>query len=98
MSPTVKKTAWTKEEDELLLKLYDLNGPKWSHIAREIAGRTDDACSKRYREALDPALKRTEWTPEEDVILYQILDHHGPGSWKEAGLELNRSSLGCRNR
>lgn len=98
LSPNVKKTAWTKDEDQLLLKLYKANGPKWSSIARKITGRTDDACSKRYREALDPRLKKGEWTDEEDALMYEVLDRHGPGSWKEVGNKLNRSSLGCRNR
>ena len=66
LSPNVKKSAWTKDEDQLLLSLYETHGPKWSFIARQIRGRTDDACSKRYREALDPNLKKTEWTAEED--------------------------------
>lgn len=30
--------------------------------------------------------------------MYEVLDRHGPGSWKEVGNKLNRSSLGCRNR
>ena len=98
LSPSVKKTAWTPEEDEQLLQLYEAYGPKWSQIARQITGRTDDACSKRYREALDPHLKKTEWTPEEEVRLLEALQRHGASRWKEAGQELNRASLDCRNR
>lgn len=97
LSPSVKKTAWTAEEDQKLLYLYDQQGPKWSVIARQIPGRTDDACSKRYREALDPSLKKDVWTPEEDHKLNQAHIQHGM-KWGLIGQELQRSGLACRNR
>lgn len=97
LSPNVKKTAWTAEEDQKLLDLYDQQGPKWSVIARQIPGRTDDACSKRYREALDPGLKKDVWTPEEDQKLNQAHIQHGM-KWGLIGQELQRSGLACRNR
>ncbi|KZT23864.1 hypothetical protein NEOLEDRAFT_1095648 [Neolentinus lepideus HHB14362 ss-1] len=97
LSPNVKKSAWTQEEDELLLRLYAQHHTKWSLIARQIPGRTDDACSKRYREALDPALKKSEWTPEEDTVLLDLYQRLG-GKWGQIGQELTRSGLACRNR
>ncbi|KAH8100495.1 hypothetical protein BXZ70DRAFT_937484 [Cristinia sonorae] len=97
LSPSIKKTAWTPEEDKLLVGLYETHGAKWSVIARKIPGRTDDACSKRYREALDPSLKKDEWTREEDDMLIDAHNRLG-GKWGEVGRELNRSSLACRNR
>lgn len=97
LSPNVKKTAWTTEEDQKLRSLYTIHGSKWAVIARNISGRTDDACSKRYREALDPALKRDEWTSEEDGKLLDAYARLG-GKWGLIGQELNRSGLACRNR
>ncbi|KAF8649779.1 hypothetical protein AX16_005545 [Volvariella volvacea WC 439] len=97
LSPTVKKTAWTAEEDELLRKFYMNYGPKWSAIAREIPGRTDDACSKRYREALDPSLKKGSWSAEEDARLQEAYSRIG-SQWTQVGQELGRSGLDCRNR
>lgn len=79
------------------MELYAVYGSKWSTIARQIPGRTDDACSKRYREALDPNLKKDEWTPDEDVKLMQVFARIG-GKWGQVGQELQRSGLGCRNR
>ena len=73
------------------------HGPKWSAFSRQIPGRTDDACSKRYREALDPNLKREEWTPEEDEMLIEAYNSIG-GKWGQVGQSLQRSGLGCRNR
>ncbi|KAF9481702.1 hypothetical protein BDN70DRAFT_876021 [Pholiota conissans] len=97
LQPNVKKSAWTSDEDQLLTELYEQFGPKWSAIARQIDGRTDDACSKRYREALDPNLKKDQWTPEEDQHLLDVYNRIG-GKWGKVGYELQRSGLGCRNR
>ncbi|KAI0067964.1 hypothetical protein BV25DRAFT_895870 [Artomyces pyxidatus] len=97
LSPSIKKSAWTREEDETLLTLYRAQGAKWSVIARHIPGRTDDACSKRYREALDPSLKKDDWTEAEDARLLDLYARLG-GKWVAVGNELKRSSLGCRNR
>ncbi|KAF8168227.1 hypothetical protein B0H34DRAFT_684715 [Crassisporium funariophilum] len=97
LQPNVKKSAWTPSEDTLLMELRHNLGPKWSTIARQIFGRTDDACSKRYREALDPSLKKDDWTPEEDEKLMQAYNRVG-GKWGQVGQELQRSGLGCRNR
>ncbi|KAJ4485570.1 hypothetical protein J3R30DRAFT_1376504 [Lentinula aciculospora] len=97
LSPTVKKSSWTAEEDALLVQLLALYGRRWSFIARQIEGRTDDACSKRYSEALDPTLKRDEWTSDEEAKLLQLYNEIG-GKWKEIASQLQRSSLACRNR
>ncbi|TCD61575.1 hypothetical protein EIP91_008230 [Steccherinum ochraceum] len=97
LSPSIKKTAWTQEEDKILVDLFQSHGPKWSVIARKIPGRTDDACSKRYREALDPSLKKDDWTHNEDYHLLEVYKRLG-GKWGEVGRELNRSGLACRNR
>ena len=66
-------------------------------IARHIPGRTDDACSKRYREALDPNLKKDDWTEEEDMRLLSCFAEIG-GKWGQVGQTLRRSGLACRNR
>ncbi|KAI0963145.1 hypothetical protein AcW1_000307 [Taiwanofungus camphoratus] len=97
LSPSIKKSAWTAEEDRVLLSLYAIHHTKWAVIARHIPGRTDDACSKRYREALDPSLKRDEWTPDEDALLMEVYGRLG-GKWGQVGQALKRSGLACRNR
>lgn len=93
----MKKSAWTPDEDQLLLDLFEKFPSRWAQIARQIPGRTDDACSKRYRESLDPTLKKDEWTREEDEKLMEAYNRIG-GKWGQVGQELQRSGLGCRNR
>ncbi|KAK8841601.1 hypothetical protein M9Y10_027226 [Tritrichomonas musculus] len=46
--PEIKKTDWSKEEDELLLNLHSEYGPKWKQISLKISGRTDINVKNRY--------------------------------------------------
>ena len=45
-------------------------GLKWSAIAEYLPGRIGEHVRDRYVNFLDPSLKRTTWTKEEDRILY----------------------------
>lgn len=80
-----------------MVELHAFYGNKWSSIARFIPGRTDDACSKRFREALDPNVKKDVWSLQEDEQLLMLQKRIGC-KWKEVGLDMQRSSLDCRNR
>jgi hypothetical protein len=42
------KQGWTKREDETILRTVREVGTKWSRIARELPGRSDDAVRNRY--------------------------------------------------
>ena len=42
------KQGWTKKEDETILRTVREVGTKWSRIARELPGRSDDAVRNRY--------------------------------------------------
>ncbi|KIY47061.1 hypothetical protein FISHEDRAFT_19133, partial [Fistulina hepatica ATCC 64428] len=97
LSATIKKTTWTQEEDEMLLEKYRVHGPKWATIARAIPGRTDDACSKRYQETLDPVLNLGKWTHEDDKTLLALYMEM-PRQWRLIGKEMKRPSLKCRHR
>ena len=42
--PTIKREPWSEEENQKLLRTYDELGSKWADIARQLPGRTDNAC------------------------------------------------------
>lgn len=48
----VKKTKFTKVEDELILKLHAKHGNQWAKIASRIEGRTGDMIKNRYYSVL----------------------------------------------
>lgn len=100
LNPNLRRGRWTADEDQLLMEQYNLHGPLWQTIARNIQGRSEHQCSKRYREILDPGVRDRlkPWTDEEDLLLVRMISKHGT-KWKTIaqGLEL-RLSLTCRNR
>ncbi|XP_065853863.1 cell division cycle 5-like protein [Euphorbia lathyris] len=54
LDPSIKKTEWTREEDEKLLHLAKLMPTQWRTIA-PIVGRTPSQCLERYEKLLDAA-------------------------------------------
>lgn len=54
LDPNIKKTEWSREEDEKLLHLAKLMPTQWRSIA-PIVGRTANQCIERYQQLLDEA-------------------------------------------
>ena len=42
VDPKIKQSAWGQEEINLFFELYQKHGPKWSKLASELPGRTDN--------------------------------------------------------
>lgn len=52
-NPSTKKTKWTCEEDEQILKLmHDLGGGFWKSISKHMPGRPPDVIKNRYYSVL----------------------------------------------
>lgn len=66
----IPKKNWTKEEDIFLIEAVDRYGPhNWSLIAGHVKGRNGVSCRKRWVQQLDPNIKKTPWTDEENQII-----------------------------
>ncbi|KAJ2520762.1 Pre-mRNA-splicing factor cef1 [Coemansia sp. RSA 1939] len=65
LDPSIKKTEWSKEEDEKLLHLAKLMPTQWRTIA-PLVGRTPAQCLERYQRLLDEAEARA--AGEEDDL------------------------------
>ena len=48
LTPGVFQGQWTKEEDKLLIKLYNEFGPKWSLIKSKMPNRSSNAIKNRW--------------------------------------------------
>ncbi|KAI3789853.1 hypothetical protein L2E82_02657 [Cichorium intybus] len=59
LEPSIKKTEWTREEDEKLLHLTKLMPSQWSTIA-SIVGRTPSQCLEHYEKLLDEVCTKDE--------------------------------------
>jgi len=49
---------WTTSEDATLLDAVNRHGKRWYEVAKDLPGRTDDQCAKRYKEAVDPSIRK----------------------------------------
>ncbi|KAF8366135.1 cdc-5L [Pristionchus pacificus] len=64
LDPGIKKTEWSREEDEKLLHLAKLMPTQWRTIA-PIVGRTAAQCLERYEQLLDEAQRKAEGLDDE---------------------------------
>ncbi|KAJ7940920.1 pre-mRNA splicing factor component-domain-containing protein [Mycena leptocephala] len=75
LDPSIKKTEWSKTEDEKLLHLAKLMPTQWRTIA-PIVGRTAVQCLERYQKLLDEA----EAKENEELGLAGPDGDHGPSA------------------
>uniref|UniRef100_A0A8C5GLU2 V-myb avian myeloblastosis viral oncogene homolog-like 2b n=1 Tax=Gouania willdenowi TaxID=441366 RepID=A0A8C5GLU2_GOUWI len=72
LDPELVKGPWTKEEDEKVIELVNLYGNKqWALVARHLKGRLGKQCRERWHNHLNPNVKKSSWTAEEDLIIYK---------------------------
>lgn len=100
LDPKLRRGRWTEAEDKILIDAYARLGPSWQRIAQLIPGRTDDQCSKRYNDVLDPKAqdRLRDWEPAEDAKLLALIDKYGT-RWRDICRHMEgRTPLVCRNR
>lgn len=56
-----------------MLRVISEFGPhQWEIVAETIDGRTGKQCRERWHNQLNPLLKRTPWSAEEDWVLFLL--------------------------
>uniref|UniRef100_A0A672FE10 V-myb avian myeloblastosis viral oncogene homolog-like 2b n=1 Tax=Salarias fasciatus TaxID=181472 RepID=A0A672FE10_SALFA len=72
LDPELIKGPWTKEEDEKVIELVNLYGNKqWAMVAKHLKGRLGKQCRERWHNHLNPNVKKSSWTAEEDLVIYK---------------------------
>jgi len=60
----VKKTAWTDEEDEILIRAQQELGNRWSAIARLLSGRPENSVKNRWNSLINKRKRCTAEDPD----------------------------------
>lgn len=92
---------WTNDEDLALRKALLVYGPKnWQQISYCFEGRNNSQCFHRWMKGINPEIKRSKWSFEEDVHLWLAFRIYADyRKWcKIANHLAKRTDIQCRER
>ena len=65
--------VWTEQEDRVLIQLVSQYGlQNWTLIAENLPGRIGKQCRERWRNHLDPQLRKGAWGVEEQKTFVEL--------------------------
>ncbi|KAK9473017.1 pre-mRNA splicing factor component-domain-containing protein [Dipodascopsis tothii] len=94
----IKGGVWTNVEDEILraaISKYGLN--QWARVSSLLARKTAKQVKARWTEWLDPAIKKIEWSREEDEKLLHLAKLM-PTQWRTIAPLVGRTATQCLER
>ena len=98
MPLVVKGGVWKNTEDEILkaaVSKYGMN--QWARISSLLVRKTPKQCKARWYEWLDPSIKKTEWSKEEDERLLHLAKLM-PTQWRTIAQVVGRTATQCLER
>ncbi|KAG1397935.1 hypothetical protein G6F60_008691 [Rhizopus arrhizus] len=98
MKYIVKGGIWKNTEDEILKAAVSKYGKnQWARISSLLVRKTPKQCKARWFEWLDPSIKKTEWSKEEDEKLLHLAKLM-PTQWRTIAPIVGRTPAQCLER
>lgn len=82
LAPGLKKGKWSEIEDRSLIALIEKHGQNWTLLSECMKSRSSKQCRERWMNHLNPKLKKTKWSAEEDAKLLELAALY-PRKWAE---------------
>lgn len=73
LRPDINYSDWTKEEEELLAELHEKYGNKWSKIAAEMPGRSENQVKNKFYYTTKKALLQSKNQEQEQEVFVDIM-------------------------
>lgn len=90
-----KGGVWKNSEDEILkVAVMKYGKNQWARIASLLVRKSAKQCKARWFEWLDPAIKKTQWTREEEEKLLHLAKIF-PTSWRTIAPMIGRTAAQC---
>ncbi|XP_022737321.1 transcription factor MYB35-like [Durio zibethinus] len=94
LRPDLKRESFTPQEEELIIRLHAAIGSRWSIIAQQLPGRTDNDVKNYWNTKLRKKLSEMGIDPVTHKPFSQILADYG----NIGGLPKSRARIGSLNR
>lgn len=76
LRPNIKRGNYTTEEEEIIIRLHEKLGNKWSAISAQLQGRTDNEVKNHWHTNLKKRLMMNKHKPSSVSITHDDHHHH----------------------
>jgi len=94
----MNKKKWNRKDDIKLIELVESFGQNWDVIAKEFGDRSERDVETRFKEKLDPNVKNTKFSDQEDCEIIALYEKLGNDWFQIAQHFKNRNAKMIKKR